>query len=427
MNSSLPLSELKACLGCASAKRACDKQKPSCQRCAERTIPCQYPTTRRYFRARPPTYAPKADTVAAITLGQRVDRTTRLQDSGRSAEHANTPTADHGPMDAMDATDATDLSPATFLNPSPATYKLWFVCLDTWTIENVGLVACRFTSGPTHGSSQHRDWTRALEGWLHQWLNEGHNPFIHKQLYLDSGFPSCLQDAWATLAAYFAMTPLNKHIVMQILEQRVDTLLQSQPHDDASLMAVPSLQTIQHLARVQALFIYQYLRLYDGCVRQRAMAENCITTLLLWCDHLWQSATLDANHDPQILNALESGDAGSVNEALASQHWKAWILSESLRRTWLVCTSMIAAYLRERDGWNECAGEIRFTACSELWDSSSSGTWAELISKRDPLFVRSLHVDELLSSVSPTEVDSFSITLMRLLITGERMDSWCSK
>lgn len=397
MASSLPPSEQKACFGCATAKRACDKQKPSCQRCVEKATRCQYPTTRRYLRLRPAINTPS-----------------RLQGSAKQTGHLNVPENDC----------VTDLPTLDSPITNPVTRRPWFVGLENWTIENKGTTTCRFSSGPSHGSPQLGDWTRSLWHWLRQWVDEGSNPFIHKQLYFDTGLPPCLEDAWTTLTAYFSKTALNKHLVMQIIEHRVDALLQSQPHDDSSFMAVPSLQTVQHLARVQALFIYQYLQFHDGCIRQRAMAERYIPTLMLWCEQLWLSATLDAVHNEQFLTTMDLSEPDAMAETLASKHWKAWILSESLRRTWLVCTSTIASYLRERDGWNECAGEIRYTACRGLWDASSSAMWLDLSSKRDPLFVRSLHVDELLLKVAPTEVDDFSAVLMRLLISKDVMESW---
>ncbi|KAF4962140.1 hypothetical protein FSARC_9757 [Fusarium sarcochroum] len=388
MGSSLPLSEQKACFGCATAKRACDKQKPSCQ---------------RYLRSKPATNSPS----------QHPERA-RLQGSARQTEHLNTPA-----NDCM-----TDLLTLDTPIAWSAPYKPWFVGLETWTIENKGVATCRFSSGPSHGSPQLGDWTKSLWHWLRQWVDEGSCPFIHKQLYFDTGLPPCLQDAWTTLTAYFSKTALNKHLVMQIIEHRVETLLQSQPHDDTSFMAVPSLQTVQHLARVQALFIYQYLQFYDGCVRQRAMAERHIPTLMLWCEHLWQSATLDAVHNEQFPTTMDLSEPDAMAETLTSKNWKAWVLSESLRRTWIVFISTIAAYLTERDGWSECSGEIRFTTRRGLWDASSSAMWLELSSKRDPLFIRSLHVDELLLNAGPTEVDSFAVALMRLLIGKDDMDSW---
>ncbi|EEU33758.1 uncharacterized protein NECHADRAFT_56119 [Fusarium vanettenii 77-13-4] len=413
--SSLPLSERKACLGCARAKRTCDKQMPNCQRCAERNLDCRYPTTRRYCRAPPPASV-RQDRVSTANALIPYAGHVQSQASRRRADSDNTATG-HGISD-----------PPTAHSPTAATvtHRLWFLELETWAIRNTGTSTCRFNPGPIRVSLGHKSWTSSLEDWLRQWVEEGCNPFIHKQLYLDTGLPQCLQEAWTTLTAYFAKTTLNEHIVMKIIEDRADRLLQTQIYHDDSLMAVPGLGTIEHLARVQALFIYEYLRLYDGSIRQRALAESSIQTLLTWCAQLWQSATLDADREMQLFRSPEPNRLDATGELATFPHWRAWVLSESVRRTWLVCHSTLAAYFRERDGWNECTGEIKFTASQGLWDATSSGSWAELACGREPLFVRSLHVDELLTTAVPTEVDSFSTAFMSLLMGREKLDSWAA-
>lgn len=413
--SSLPLSQRKACLACARAKRTCDKRMPSCQRCAEKCLDCRYPTTRRYLRA-PPSVSVQQDRVSPVNA---------LIPYGSHPQSEAFRRRGHLPNTARDRS-MTDPPWTDSPTATPTTYRLWFLELETWAIRDIGTTMCRFNPGPITVSLGHKSWTSSLGLWLRQWIEEGCNPFIHKQLYLETGLPHCLQDAWTTLTAYFAKTTLNEHIVMKIIQDRADELLQTQVYHDDSPMAIPGLETIEHLARVQALFIYQYLRLYDGSIRQRALAETSIQTLLTWCAQLWQSATLDADRDMQLLHSPVTSRLDPKDELTSLAHWKAWVLSESVRRTWLVCHSTLAAYFRERDGWNECTGEINFTASQGLWDATSSGAWAELASRREPLFVRSLHVDELLKTAMPTEVDSFSTAFMSLLMGREKLDSWAA-
>ncbi|KAH7145807.1 hypothetical protein B0J13DRAFT_328042 [Dactylonectria estremocensis] len=414
MVSPLPLGERKACLGCAKAKRTCDKRMPSCQRCCAKKLNCQYSTVRRYWRA--PSASARPDIVSPTNALMPHVEHPQLQADTRQVSLYNT----------MGDICLTDLATANSPTATPVTYTLWFLELETWAISDVGTTTCRFNPEPIPASIGAKSWTFSVAGWLRQWVQEGCNPFIHKQLYLDTGLPQCLQDAWLTATAYSARTAQNEHIVMNILDDRANSLLQAQIHDDDSFMAVPGLQTIQHLARVQALFVYQYLRLYDGSIRQRAVAENTIPILQTWCQQLWQSAALDAHHSTPLQSTAELGGLDPRDGLTTLPHWKAWILSESVRRTWLVCQSTLATYFRERDGWNECTGEIKFTACQGLWDATSSGAWAELVSGREPLFVRSLHVDELISTAMPTEVDSFSTVFMTLLMGREKVDSWAA-
>ncbi|CEI67818.1 hypothetical protein FVEN_g9618 [Fusarium venenatum] len=345
----IQLSQRKACLTCAKAKRTCDKRTPICQRCAEKNLACQYPSTRRYYRVNPASAS--QDTLRSEWVALSTDitnKTGRQMDSNMMENHQVTPLAGRSPT------------------VIPVSCGNWFLNVETWTIENVGATNCCINPSPTHMSICVKSWTTIVGGWLCQWVKEGCNPFIHQQLYSDTGLPQCLQDAWTTLTAYMSKTAQNEHITMQIVQDRANGLLQTQTPDDGSFMSVTSIPTLEHLVRVQALFIYQHIRLFDGSIRQRSLAEKEIQTLSTWCQQLWQSATLDASCEVGLLN--HTGFNGAHDEECATNPglWRAWILSESIRRTWLVCQSTMAAYLRERDGWNFSPGEIRFTACQGL-------------------------------------------------------------
>jgi hypothetical protein len=294
--------------------------------------------------------------------------------------------------------------------------------LGTWAIDDIGDNPCRFSPGFVNVSLGHESWTENVWDWLHKWIETGGNQFIHPQLYFDTGLPQCLQDAWATLTAYFSKTAQNTHIVMGILEQRMNHLVCA----STSLMTTPTLQSIDYLARTQALFIYHYLCLYDGSIRQRALAEKNMLILLTWCQQLWQSATFDAYLESVTQETPEDNLPGHSDQGVAMRHWKAWILTESVRRTWLVCTSTLAAYFRQRDGFNQCIGEIRFTASKGLWEATSLAMWARLASTKDPLFVHSLHVDELLSTARYSDVGDFTTTFMTLLMGTEKVRSWAA-
>ncbi|KAJ3526407.1 hypothetical protein NM208_g11203 [Fusarium decemcellulare] len=184
MAPSLPPGEHKACFGCAASKRACDKQKPACQRCTEKGIDCQYPTTRRYLRTRPPSTR-QASVGAKDAHSQHVDRQS-LQGSANPTQRINTPISNG----------LAERSTSKSCTADPATSRLSFLELETWAIENRGTVTCRFNSGHVQDSLKLEGWTKSLESWLRQWVNEGNCPFIHRQLYHDAGLPPCLQDAW---------------------------------------------------------------------------------------------------------------------------------------------------------------------------------------------------------------------------------------
>ncbi len=65
--------------------------------------------------------------------------------------------------------------------------------------------------------------------------------------------------------------------MLQIAENRATALL-SQPLPDEDQRT----KTMAHLSRVQAMLVYQVIRLLDGCIRQRVMAESLIPVLYSW-------------------------------------------------------------------------------------------------------------------------------------------------
>lgn len=61
-------------------------------------------------------------------------------------------------------------------------------------------------------ASAHRDFVKTIGSWVHGWARDGQCPFIHKELYADTGSPLCLQNAFACLAAYAVKTDATEEI-----------------------------------------------------------------------------------------------------------------------------------------------------------------------------------------------------------------------
>ncbi|KAK9321361.1 hypothetical protein V1517DRAFT_262527, partial [Lipomyces orientalis] len=101
---------------------------------------------------------------------------------------------------------------------------------------------------------------------------KGSNPFIHSRLYR-TRFPRCVQDAYTALSCYLHKTASNEDTIFQIIEDRAKHLLVEHgiPSADSLPEKVSSnsftLDSLEHIARVQALLVYQILDLYDGDIR----------------------------------------------------------------------------------------------------------------------------------------------------------------
>ena len=104
--------------------------------------------------------------------------------------------------------------------------------------------------------------------------------------------------------------------------------------------------------------------------------------------------------------------------------WKAWILSESIRRTWSVATLSECAFLILKQGFAICPGSIAFTGSAQLWDAASPHEWVALCQKPSTteIPVRSRGLLRLLDDASPSDVDDFTQTLLAYGSGSEKIE-----
>jgi hypothetical protein len=188
-----------------------------------------------------------------------------------------------------------------------------------------------------------------LRGWLAGWAAGGSNPFIHARLY-QTRLPACIQDAFTALSSYLALTPATQETEASSSDARLDCFA--------------------HVSRVQALIVYSTIRLFDSDIRQRYLAEQQLPTLYAWSHEMLASAGRAAGNGHLLLSngidgglGLDQDLAGEVVPPAKQEEilWHAWILSESVRRTWLVAQMVCAIYLTLQRGFAECPGGLMFT------------------------------------------------------------------
>ena len=93
----------------------------------------------------------------------------------------------------------------------------------------------------------------------------GRTPFIHSRLYHDA-LPKMMQNAFAICALNLTMTDTNKLAVFHIMEAKVAELIHKS--NEATWPIA------ENLAGVQALILVHIIQLFDGDIRQRALAEQ---------------------------------------------------------------------------------------------------------------------------------------------------------
>ena len=288
----------------------------------------------------------------------------------------------------------------------------WFARPETWVIEHSLPGACPAPAVVA------KKFLRGVLLMCQEWVKKGSNGFIHAQLYRN-GLPSCLQDAFTTLSAYVSRTPATEDLVLQIVEDRANSLL-TQPIPGEDQRA----NTIAHLSRVQALLIYQVIRLLDGCVRQRALAEGIIPVLFSWGHEMWDSAkTLYVSHRAAKSSIPDGQDGFNARAEL----WRSWILLESVRRTWLAMAFTQNVYLIMKDGWAECSGSVSFTARKGLWEANSAAKWTDLCQSKDPWMVPALRGERLFSHDQMDDVDEFGCHLWIIIGAVDKVQSWLDR
>ncbi|KAI0004070.1 hypothetical protein F4779DRAFT_630475 [Xylariaceae sp. FL0662B] len=415
------VSRQKACIACADSKRRCDKQLPECQRCLDRDLHCVYPQPKR--RQRDP------------------NRTGHPEELYDIQNQAHVPVVDldlvdWGAMSGADDFNAPlpDLTmpqvqplPAAVTGQSAQENAIGSDIVSNssppWFLQDVTWVKQHGTYEPSCTKVEMEPFIHAVEQMLQLWVKNGHNNFIHLRLY-DGGMPTCLQDAFTTLATYVSHTPAVKEIVLQIAEERSSALARESP------LAHGGVQVIRaHLARVQALFVYVFIRLFDGSVRFRASAEQQIPTLRRWVMRMWESAKSYRGEEGSITSRPFQWTGITFDEEYGAcvELWRLWILTESVRRSQLVIDTIANVYETMTKGWAQCTGAVMFTARRGLWEAESAIKWAELSYAEAPLLVPSLQPEPLISQYRADELDDFAKIVWKCLIGGDKMQCWIDK
>lgn len=403
----LQLQRQRACIPCTQAKRRCDKGRPYCQRCLSKQIKCHY-SSRRLYARRGGDGSSSAE--SAVTASE-----TPLDDSS-----ASPPLNDGENEDETGVDDERIIhSDAEFIDSQLLT-RPWFLKAEHWIIHHQSI----HTPPPIRGSAV-QQYLRCIKKWFRQWVDCNHCPIIHRSLFADTGMPPCLQDAYAALAVYSMKNEHNEDVVMQHLQDKADALVEQYSENKDPLVDMfassSPLSTIQHLARVLSLFIYQFIRLFDGNIRQRALAEKQIPVLDAWTAQLWESVNLDVT----LQNTFGAEYLAVQDKTEASNHlWRKWILMENVRRVWMVSTYAQCIYLVARDGTALCNGSIDFTVRSGLWDATSAAIWLRTLEQKDPLCVLSFDSDWLLEATTIKDIDIFGIATMSLVLDSDKLDAW---
>lgn len=384
-------SKQTSCFACVEAKRRCDKALPSCSRCIDKEVLCQYPPPKPRRRQQ---LRVKEDTV-----------------TGHGDELVNSCDVSREDMSEV---------PALPLPAQPRGDLRWFLHPSSWNIANHYEPPSTVPSGPAISN-----FIRGMQTWLFRFLRDGHNPFIHRLLYQAKTMPHCMQDAYAAIAISQHVTTNNEHMVDKMSSSLISSLLSSQPADGS--LPFTMMSSKDHLARAQALLIHLLLALFSPSIPRRAEAEKLIETLFSWTNQLWQSATQNTAIASPLFQATPP--LAERNDEFCANLHELFAMCESIRRTWILSNLATGVFHSLKGDWAAaCAGDICITARAELWEAPSLARWEAVVSEKDPLFIYSLEGQSLVTrGVQASEVDEFARHIFTIMWGMGKVEDWVER
>lgn len=282
----------KSCYACVRSKRRCDLGYPYCKRCFVKGIDCKYPN-------------------ATATPREASSKTSGVVPGDVVLRQTTPDFAASGPTEITFIDASADIDPFLFTSsessssPEDVPQDLYFQ--EDWNVEIPPLLPpSTWRPEIVIPSFLNRDQISfviaSLLGFVPAMAYAGSTIFMHKNLYV-SHEPPAYQDCVALSALYMTKTARNRGILANAIGSKISGLI--------SESATWSLT--QHLAAVQALIVYQAIRLFDPDLGLQETAEKDNALLELWSAHLWKRSF----NEPQSF----------------ATPYASYVFQESLRRT----------------------------------------------------------------------------------------------
>ncbi len=374
----------KSCLNCVKGKRRCDAVVPQCQRCASKGLVCDY----------------LGASQSAPVSGPMSNFSPQDRDS-----HSTAP----GLLinDNLEIMNSTDLNSGMGLLPFIPEQDLdWSGLQNIDDMEGyANAVPAAIDPGNDYVTTGAIYQSRVLfasqrfKTYPGMFYRRGQTPFIHRHMY-DEHTPTVIYDALSSCALYCGKNKDNESLVFGDISRKVRQLIGG--------MQRSFLSPVDHLASVQALLLYQIIRLLDGDVRQRADAESDEAVLISWNEQLQGRI-----QRPSLSSELES--SSDSQGAMTTSSWQDWILSESVRRTVLTSYMLQSVYSFLKLGYDKVSGKVNklsFTAQSALWNAPSEYHWREALKNRNHLEVTIGQCDDVMDTAQPMDYEELGVMIL---------------
>jgi Fungal Zn(2)-Cys(6) binuclear cluster domain len=368
----------KACDACVRAKRRCDLGNP-CKRCTERNTLCLYP--------------PPPSTTTTSNTPQDTDSIPSLPILPPSFPDS----PQHNPFPNVIPAEPTD-----WIFPyMPEMSEVQVTNGNGFSTPSMSLEMIEILQQLEPRDILDRErvifGTRQLRRYPEMLVNKGCTPFLHRHLYHDS-LPSVISDLFGVCALYCSKKSSNYESIMwRIIEANINRLFEQQER------GLPFL-----LAKVQALVLYQVIRLFDGDIRQRALAEQQDTILEQWTKELKDRTLWDSRSE---------------------NTWEQWVFAESSRRTVIASLTMRGIFLVIKQGYCSLAPivtELSFTANAKLWNVGNAYEWSKLWREENRLTVAQMKFEELFRC-DGGDLEEFGMLMMVIYNGVDFVNEWLDR
>jgi len=232
-------------------------------------------------------------------------------------------------------------------------------------------------------------------------VRNGKAPFIHPQAgHPWPLIPPPLQDAISTSALYMSKNEKNEAMVWDIVSTKAAALIEPRA----------SWSVAEHLACLQALVIYQIIRLFDGDIRARADAEKSDNILADWTDRL-----------------VGRTGANTSMGAVVSNSWEGWVFEESVSRTIIVSRMVQAMFMIVKQGFCtlvEAVTEMSFTSQKALWYAPTAVHWQQACKQNKRFYLHRMDFTELIAKGDLSEVDELGVLMLVCYKGVDGVNEW---
>jgi hypothetical protein len=222
-----------------------------------------------------------------------------------------------------------------------------------------------------------------IKCWPAMFAQKGTTPFIHRNWIAQverggrGSTEDVMLDALGACALYAAKNEENRGAVVQDVRRKVRILIDGRRQWKKHGL-------LELLVSLQALLLYDIIRLFDGDIRLRTEADADNEVLRNWTEELTKYLkplkSLDPIADQNMVFEEEL-------DGLNAKGWRNWLIDESVRRT--ILTSYIVqvnySFLKGRME-SDCEGDahITFTGRKALWEAPSEYHWNVLWTEKRP-------------------------------------------